>query len=80
MSNEIRIQVNDRIHLSEIRPKDNAAFVKYLNDKDIFDRTLRIPHPYTEADAEKFFKIANEATAKHGHPVHFAIRDDREQG
>jgi RimJ/RimL family protein N-acetyltransferase len=76
MSIEIRIQVNDRIHLSEIRPTDKADFVAYLDDKDIYNFTLRLPHPYTEADAEKFIEITAEATAKHGHPVRFAIRDE----
>ena len=74
-----RIDVNDRIHLSEFRSSDKSAFVKHLNDKDIYDNTLRIPYPYSEEDAEKFIGIAAEATAKQGHPVHFAIRDDDDQ-
>ena len=79
MTSEVVIQVNDRIHLSEIRSSDKSAFVEHLNDKDICDRTLRIPHPYTKSDAEHFVGIVAEATAKHGHPVHFAIRDKPEQ-
>jgi len=78
-TNEVRIQVSDRIHLSEIRASDKSAFVTLLNDKDIYDNTLRIPYPYTETDADDFIGIAAEATAKHGHPVHFAIRDESEQ-
>lgn len=75
MSKDIHIIVNDDIHLSNIRPDDKAAFVKHLNDEDTYRNTLRIPHPYTAEDAEKFVSIVTEATAKHGHPVHFAIRD-----
>lgn len=75
----MKIIVNDRLHLSEIRPGDKAAFVKHLNDKDIYRNTLRIPYPYTDDDAEKFISIVTEATAKHGHPVHFAIRDQDDQ-
>ncbi len=74
-----RIIVNDRIHLSDIRPTDTPVLVEYLNDEDIYKKTLRIPHPYTEADAEKFIGFTAETTAKHGHPVHFAIRDESEQ-
>jgi ribosomal-protein-alanine N-acetyltransferase len=79
ITNEVRIKIKDRIHLSEIRPTDKSAFVEHLNNKDIYDCTLRIPYPYAESDAEYFIGIAAEATAKHGHPVHFAIRDESEQ-
>ena len=43
----MRINVNDRIHLSETRSTDQARCVEYLNEKEIYDRTLRIPSPYT---------------------------------
>lgn len=79
MANEVHIAVNDGFHLSEIQPGDKAAFVKHLNDEDIYRSTLRIPYPYTEDDAVKFMGIVTEATAKHGHPVHFAIRDQDDQ-
>ncbi len=47
----MKIVVNDEIHLSEVRPSDKDALVSHLNDRDIYDRTLRIPFPYTEKDA-----------------------------
>jgi len=75
----MKIAVNDRLHLSEIRASDKSAFVKFLNDEDIYGNTLRIPYPYTADDAETFISIAAEATAKHGHPVHFAIREEDDQ-
>jgi hypothetical protein len=43
--------VNGRVHLSEFRPSDKAALVQSLNDREIYDRTLRIPCPYTRKDA-----------------------------
>ncbi len=73
-----RLVVDDRVVVSEIRPSDKPAFVQYLNDEDLYKTTLRIPSPYTEADAEKFIGITAEATSKHGNPVHFAIRDESE--
>lgn len=79
MANEVHIAVNDGFRLSEIQPGDTAAFVKHLNDEDIYHSTLRIPYPYTEDDAVKFMGIVTEATAKHGHSVHFAIRDQDDQ-
>jgi len=36
----MKITVNDRLYLSEIRPSDKAAFIKHLNDKNIYDNTL----------------------------------------
>jgi len=72
--NQLRIEVSDRIHLSEIRDSDKSAFVQHLNDRDIYDRTLRIPYPCGEEDAQKFLEIVSEATAKHGHPVNDVIR------
>lgn len=73
-STERRIAVNERIRLSAIRPSDKGAFVEWLNEKDIFECTLRIPFPYTEDDAARFLGVVAEATARHGHPVQFAIR------
>jgi len=77
--NQFRIEVRDGIHLSAIGEGDKAAFVEFLDDKDIYDNTLRIPYPYTEDDANNFIGITTEATAKHGHPVHFAIRGDENE-
>ena len=73
--NTVQIPVNDTIHLSALRPSDKPALFEHLNDRDIYERTLRIPFPYTEADADYFLRVDAEATAKHGHPVHFAIRE-----
>ena len=70
----MRIVVNDQVHLSEFRPSDKPALVEHLNDRDIYDRTFRIPFPYTEADAEAFLARVAKATDQHGQPAHFAIR------
>ena len=48
------IRVNKHITMSEITLKDVAAFVEYLNDKDIYTNTLNIPHPYTKKDGKIF--------------------------
>ena len=76
---QVRIEVSDGIHVSEVRPDDQSAFVEYLNDKDIYARTLRIPSPYSQADAERFIGSAAQATVKHGHPVHYAVRNHKDQ-
>ena len=53
----MRLDVNEGIHLSEIRASDQAALVRHLNEREIYDRTLRIPFPYTEADAVEFRQV-----------------------
>ena len=64
----MKIVVNNQFHLSEFRPSDKSALVEHLNDRDIYDRTFRIPFPYTEADAEAFLARVAKATEQHGHP------------
>jgi ribosomal-protein-alanine N-acetyltransferase len=70
----MRIVVNDQVHLSEFRPSDKPALIELLDDRDIYERTFRIPFPYTEADAEAFLARVAKATEQHGQPAHFAIR------
>jgi RimJ/RimL family protein N-acetyltransferase len=70
------IRVCDRIHLSEIQPSDQSAVVEHLKEKEIYDLTLRIPFPYTEADFQAFLKIVEEAARQQGRPTHWAIRNE----
>jgi [ribosomal protein S5]-alanine N-acetyltransferase len=70
----MKIVVNSQIYLSEIRPSDKPALIEHLNDRNIYDRTFRIPFPYTDADAEAFLARVAKATEQHGQPAHFAIR------
>ena len=70
----MHLLVNDQIHLTEFRPSDKAACVQHLQEREIYDRTLRIPYPYTEADFDNWLEITAKATEQHGEPIHFAIR------
>jgi ribosomal-protein-alanine N-acetyltransferase len=70
----MNLVVNDQIHLSEFRSSDRDALVEHLNDRDIYDRTLRIPYPYADADAEEWLALVGKITEQQGRPVHFAIR------
>lgn len=71
---QFRLAINDQIYLSPLSPGDIPLLIEYLNEQDIYERTLRVPSPYAAADAEKFLAFAAEATQKHGHPLNFAIR------
>ncbi len=70
----MKIAVNRQVHLSEFRPADRCAIVALLNDRDIYDLTLRIPFPYTETDADAFLARVAKATEQQGQSAHFAIR------
>jgi [ribosomal protein S5]-alanine N-acetyltransferase len=71
----MKIVVNDRIHLSAYRAADKHALIEQINDKEIYDRTLRIPFPYGDADAENWLALVEKITEQQGRPVHWAIRN-----
>jgi RimJ/RimL family protein N-acetyltransferase len=70
----MRLLVNDQVHLSEFRSSDKPALLQHLNDRDIYDRTLRIPFPYTEAAADDWLALVAQIAQQQGRPVHWAIR------
>jgi RimJ/RimL family protein N-acetyltransferase len=70
----MKLVVKDQVHLSEFRSSDKDALVAHLNDRDIYDRTLRIPFPYGEKDADEWLALVAKVTRQQGRPVHWAIR------
>ena len=71
----MKITVNEQIHLSEIQQSDDAAVLEHLKEKEIYDRTLRIPYPYTEGDFQAWMEIVKKTTEEQGQSVHWAIRN-----
>lgn len=49
----------ERLVLRPPRFEDAATIAVLANDRRIADNTLRIPHPYTLADAQAFLTAAN---------------------
>jgi ribosomal-protein-alanine N-acetyltransferase len=74
----MKIAVNEQIHLSEFRPSDKPALLEHLNDREIYDRTLRILFPYTDAAADERLALVAKITQQQGRPVHFAIRNSED--
>ncbi len=74
----MRIPVNENVCLTEFHAEDKAAFVQHLKEKEISDRTLRIPFPYAESDADAFLKHVEESLQQHGRHVQFALRDAKD--
>jgi RimJ/RimL family protein N-acetyltransferase len=71
----VNILVNEKARLTEFRSSDKPALIEHLKEKEIYERTLRIPYPYTEADAEEWLAIVAKATQQQGQPVCWAIRN-----
>jgi len=70
-----RIPVSETIFLSPPEARDIPAYVQWLNEKEIFDRTLMIPHPYAEEDARWFLDYCKESFDLRGLHTEWAIRD-----
>lgn len=71
----MHIPVTAEISLTEFRSSDKTTCIERIGDRDIYDRTLRIPHPYTEEHFDQWLGTVSGATERHGEPVHFAIRE-----
>jgi ribosomal-protein-alanine N-acetyltransferase len=72
---QVALPVREGITLTEIRETDRDALVEYLNDPEMYARTLRIPSPYAPADAEKYLANVAIACARHGGVSQLAIRN-----
>jgi ribosomal-protein-alanine N-acetyltransferase len=71
----MNVVINDQVHLSEFHSSDKPALIQHLNDRDIYDRTLRIPFPYNDAAADEWLALVAKIAQQQGRPVHFAIRN-----
>ena len=72
----MQTEIGNGLRLTEFSRSDTDALVEWLNDRDIYERTLRIPYPYTAADAERWYAIVEKATKQNAQPVNWAIRDE----
>jgi RimJ/RimL family protein N-acetyltransferase len=73
---QLKITVREGVHLSAIRQTDKPALLEHLHSQDVYNSTLSIPHPYTEADADWWIHKMIEHSKTIGQEVIFAIRDD----
>lgn len=71
------IEVDEDIILSQIIEKDKPLLVKYLNDKNIYGRTLRIPSPYTLEDAQHWINHVKKETKSFKKLKQFVIRNKK---
>ena len=76
---QIKITVREGVYLSGIQQTDKPALLEHLRSKDVYNTTLNIPHPYTEADADWWIHQRIEHAKRIGKEVTFAIRDAGDQ-
>jgi RimJ/RimL family protein N-acetyltransferase len=72
----MNIDLRNGFSLTEFRPDDAAAIVECLVDKEIYENTLRIPFPYTPADAEHWLGLVAASSDARGQPVDFALHNE----
>ena len=70
-----RIVIDDTIYLSPFIPADIPSLSKALNDPAIYETTLRIPYPYTEADAATFINLVQLQAQVKKREMNWAIRN-----
>ncbi|HKY26514.1 MAG TPA: GNAT family N-acetyltransferase [Pyrinomonadaceae bacterium] len=72
---DLRITIREGFYLSGPQLTDKPALLEHLHSKDVYNTTLTIPHPYSEADADWWLQRRVAHNKKQGKPVSFAIRD-----
>jgi RimJ/RimL family protein N-acetyltransferase len=75
----MNLEVTPAIRLTDFQAADKAALVQYLSDWEVYRRTLRIPHPYTDEDADRWLSRLQRAPERNGHDSNWAIRDKSDQ-
>lgn len=74
MENE-KIIIDDGYFLSAgATAKEIDDLVTQINDIEVYNGTLRIPHPYTKSDGEYYLKMATERKEEFGHAMNWQIR------
>ena len=73
-----RIWIDEETYLLPPTESCIPTIVKLLQDKEIYDRTLQIPYPYTEKDGKKFVKSVWDRKAEFKHTMEWGIYKTRE--
>jgi RimJ/RimL family protein N-acetyltransferase len=70
----MQIEVTPDLFITPFQPGDAPALVELLTDREVYEMLLRIPHPFTPVDAERWLTEAAGQTAKYGASANCAIR------
>ena len=72
----MKIEISHNICLTQITIEDKPSLLKYINDKDIYNNTLKIPFPYTEKDADDWISFVESSKTETGVLKHWAIKNE----
>jgi len=72
-----RIKVDRNIFLGGYHKKDIDPMITLLNDVDIYQNTLNIPHPYTADDAQWWIDHIRDEAVRIGFQPNWTIRQKR---
>ncbi len=70
------IQINNQLSLTAFQQADIPNMLLYLNDLEIYQNTLHIPYPYTQADAETWLETTRTNLQKNGVLTNWVIRHE----
>ena len=73
------IKVSRGIYLTQISEADKPSLLKYINDPDIYNYTLKIPYPYLEKDADDWISFVEESRLKERVLKHWAIKNENDE-
>ncbi len=71
----MNIPIDSALSLSQVTMADVPALVQYLNNEKIYRNTLKIPFPYTRADAGWFVNYVEEQKQRFGSLTNWVIRN-----
>lgn len=72
---DLKIPLRDGFYLSGLLMTDKPALLEHLSSKDVYNTTLNIPHPYTDADADWWLQKRISHNTNQIKAVSLAIRD-----
>jgi RimJ/RimL family protein N-acetyltransferase len=73
------ITVSSGIYLTQITEADKLPLLKYINNPDIYNYTLKIPYPYKEEDADFWINFVEELRIKDRVLKHWAIKNENDE-
>ena len=67
------IPIDEEIELGFPSLKDVPALVRRLEDREIYERTIMIPFPYSEKDGNEFIELCSQRRVEFGHAMDWGI-------
>lgn len=71
--------ITDSLSLSRVKRSDAPAIQQWLNEREMFNNTLRIPFPYQLDDARERIRMNRRFERRHRQQMDWAIRDEEGQ-